>query len=246
MTFTGNAGCFKKQCNDIPNVTVWRVLRKRLHLKTYKLSIVEHFERWIICTSLSWNVFVTLATQYNLEYYGKALFETLWITQSYGIRIAQLVYRDGLRAGWAGNILSSTVHPGSGTHQIPHPMGKVGSFPVGKAAETWSSLLSGDEVQEGVTLISPLSNSFYWIHIRNLFLKRMAHKPKPTILYSFAAGVYVLIRAVLRCVRHNLIGFRGFRPKQLYFNSCLLFYSNYLLHVSVIQPSSIGNTYIGN
>ncbi|PNF27089.1 hypothetical protein B7P43_G08552 [Cryptotermes secundus] len=26
----------------IPNVTVWRVLRKRLHLKSYKLSIVQH------------------------------------------------------------------------------------------------------------------------------------------------------------------------------------------------------------
>jgi hypothetical protein len=26
----------------IPHVTVWRVLRKRLHLKAYKLSIVQH------------------------------------------------------------------------------------------------------------------------------------------------------------------------------------------------------------
>jgi hypothetical protein len=26
------------------NVTLWRVVRKRLHLKAYKLSIVEHFE----------------------------------------------------------------------------------------------------------------------------------------------------------------------------------------------------------
>jgi hypothetical protein len=30
------------------------------------------------------------------------------------------------------------------------------------------------------------------------------------------------------------------------FNSCLLFYSNYLLHVSVVQPSSSGNIYTGN
>jgi hypothetical protein len=29
--------------NGIPNVTVWRVLRKSLHLKKYKLSIVQHF-----------------------------------------------------------------------------------------------------------------------------------------------------------------------------------------------------------
>jgi hypothetical protein len=33
---------FKKELyNVIPNVAVWRVLRKRLHLKAYKLSIVH-------------------------------------------------------------------------------------------------------------------------------------------------------------------------------------------------------------
>jgi hypothetical protein len=31
--------------NDIPNVTAWRVLRKRLHLKAYKLSIDQGVER---------------------------------------------------------------------------------------------------------------------------------------------------------------------------------------------------------
>jgi hypothetical protein len=31
--------CFKKSFTD---VTVWPVLRKRLHLKAYKLSIVQH------------------------------------------------------------------------------------------------------------------------------------------------------------------------------------------------------------
>jgi hypothetical protein len=31
-------GVSKKLYNSIPNVTVWRVLRKRLHLKTYQLS----------------------------------------------------------------------------------------------------------------------------------------------------------------------------------------------------------------
>jgi hypothetical protein len=30
--------------NGIPNITVWRVLRKRLHLKAYKLSAVEGVE----------------------------------------------------------------------------------------------------------------------------------------------------------------------------------------------------------
>jgi hypothetical protein len=76
-TSTGNAECFKKELySDSPNVDVWRVLRKRLHLKAYKLSIVrleqyivctswsvQHFERWILCTALSVNVFVTFATQ---------------------------------------------------------------------------------------------------------------------------------------------------------------------------------------
>jgi hypothetical protein len=38
VTSTGNPGCLKK--NFIQNVAVWRVLRKRLHLKAYKLSIV--------------------------------------------------------------------------------------------------------------------------------------------------------------------------------------------------------------
>jgi hypothetical protein len=56
--------CFKKEpYNDIPNDAVWRVLRKRLHLKAYKLSIIQHLERWIVCTPLSVNAFVTLATQ---------------------------------------------------------------------------------------------------------------------------------------------------------------------------------------
>jgi hypothetical protein len=47
----------------IPNVTVWRVLRKLLHLKADKLSVAQYVERWIVCTPLSVNVFVTLATQ---------------------------------------------------------------------------------------------------------------------------------------------------------------------------------------
>jgi hypothetical protein len=45
------------------------MLRKRLHLKTYKLSIVQGVERWI-----------TPATQQQLEYHCKALFEPPCIT----------------------------------------------------------------------------------------------------------------------------------------------------------------------
>jgi hypothetical protein len=52
----------KERYNGIRNVTVWRVLRKRLHLKVYKLSIVQHQG-------------VDLPI-----YHCKALFETLCIT----------------------------------------------------------------------------------------------------------------------------------------------------------------------
>jgi hypothetical protein len=38
--------------------------------------------------------------------------------------------------------------------------------------------------------------------------------------------------------------FRGFRLTQL-FNSCLLFHSNYPLHVSIVRPSSSENIYLG-
>jgi hypothetical protein len=44
------------------------MLRKLLHLKVYKPSTAEHLEWWIVCKPLSVNVFITLATQYNLEY----------------------------------------------------------------------------------------------------------------------------------------------------------------------------------
>jgi hypothetical protein len=49
--------------NGIPDVTLWRVLRKRLHLKEYKIYIVQSVEQRIVCTPLSVNVFVTLATE---------------------------------------------------------------------------------------------------------------------------------------------------------------------------------------
>jgi hypothetical protein len=63
-TSTGNAGCLKIELhNGIPNIAVWRALRKSLHLKVYKLSIIQDVERWRVCTSLSMNVFVVLATQ---------------------------------------------------------------------------------------------------------------------------------------------------------------------------------------
>jgi hypothetical protein len=36
---------FQKELhNCIPNVAVWRMLRKRLHLKAYRLSTVQHLE----------------------------------------------------------------------------------------------------------------------------------------------------------------------------------------------------------
>jgi hypothetical protein len=59
-----------------PNSTVWPLLRKSLHFKAYKLSIIQHLERWTVCMPLREKVFVTIATQYYLEYHYKALFET--------------------------------------------------------------------------------------------------------------------------------------------------------------------------
>jgi hypothetical protein len=46
----------------------------------YKPSIVKGDERGIVCTPLSVNVFITLATQQQLEHLSKALFETPCIT----------------------------------------------------------------------------------------------------------------------------------------------------------------------
>jgi hypothetical protein len=60
--------------NDIPRVTVWRVLRKRLHLKAYKLSNVQHLERSIVCMPSSVNT-VIFAIRF------KSLFEISCISQ---------------------------------------------------------------------------------------------------------------------------------------------------------------------
>jgi hypothetical protein len=42
-------GCSKKElCKGILNVTVWRVLRKRLRLKAYKVFVIQRLELRII------------------------------------------------------------------------------------------------------------------------------------------------------------------------------------------------------
>jgi hypothetical protein len=51
----------KEFYNGIPSVGVAGVT-KTLHLKAYKLSIIQGSGRWIVCTPLSVNVFLTLAT----------------------------------------------------------------------------------------------------------------------------------------------------------------------------------------
>jgi hypothetical protein len=38
----------KELYSEIPNVAVWPVLRKHLHLKVYKLSIVQHLRTYFI------------------------------------------------------------------------------------------------------------------------------------------------------------------------------------------------------
>jgi hypothetical protein len=53
---------------------------EHLHLKAYKLFIIQGVKLWIVCTPLSVKAFVTLATQQHLEYHCKALFKTPCIT----------------------------------------------------------------------------------------------------------------------------------------------------------------------
>jgi hypothetical protein len=71
---------FQKELdNGIPNFTVRRLWRKHLHLEASKWSIVQHLERWIVCTSLSVTFFVTLATQWHLKYHCKTILKYLVI-----------------------------------------------------------------------------------------------------------------------------------------------------------------------
>jgi hypothetical protein len=45
--------------------------------KSFAMAIqIQGVERWIVCTPLSVNVFVTIATQQISKYHCKALFET--------------------------------------------------------------------------------------------------------------------------------------------------------------------------
>jgi hypothetical protein len=60
---------------------------KNLHLKAYKLSIIQHIERCIVCTLLSVNIFVTPATGKHLEYHCKYIFETPYITSGSDIEL---------------------------------------------------------------------------------------------------------------------------------------------------------------
>jgi hypothetical protein len=57
VTSTGNAGCFKKGFTIVfSNVTVWRVSRKRLQLKAYKLSVVEDLDYTKVRPWFPWHV----------------------------------------------------------------------------------------------------------------------------------------------------------------------------------------------
>jgi hypothetical protein len=49
---------------------------------------------------------------------------------------------------------------------------------------------------------------------------------------------------IIRYHTHNMMQTPQIKLTQLYFNSCLLFYSNYPLRVSTVRPSSSGDTYI--
>jgi hypothetical protein len=81
---------------------------------------VQLAERWIACTPLRVNVFVKLATQQHLEYYWKALFETLCIVIS-GLEAVSSRNLAGriATAPWAvADVLCSRTQHGALT--IPH------------------------------------------------------------------------------------------------------------------------------
>jgi hypothetical protein len=74
---TGNAGYLKKSFTMVFQMLLCgEYYKKSLHLKAYKLSIIQDVERWMVCTPLSVKVFITLATQQHLEYHCKTFFET--------------------------------------------------------------------------------------------------------------------------------------------------------------------------
>jgi hypothetical protein len=66
----------KELYNGVQKVAERQVLRKGLHLKECKLSIVQGVERCMVCTPLSVNVLATLARQQHFEYNCKDIFET--------------------------------------------------------------------------------------------------------------------------------------------------------------------------
>jgi hypothetical protein len=68
-------GVLKQLYIGIPNVTVWRVLRKRLHLKANKQSIVQHLKTLIVAKLVTnFSVFIVhnslLLSLFNLTANG--------------------------------------------------------------------------------------------------------------------------------------------------------------------------------
>jgi hypothetical protein len=71
-------------------------------------------------------------------------------------------------------------------------------------------------------------------------------------IYSIRTGkrrtssFFLILNLFVRIRLRVLDQVQGFPSNATLFNSCLLFYSNYPLHVSVVRLSSSGNIYIGN
>jgi hypothetical protein len=87
------------------------------------------------------------------------------------------------------------------------------------------------------------SNALYWTLAAFQFFYPI-HKP----VGLFGRGIRPQKGLDLRTRQHkhrHPMKLKGFRLTQLYFNSLLLFYSNYALHLAVVRPSSSGNIYIG-
>jgi hypothetical protein len=88
-TFTNRCkiikGVSKGTLNGNRNVTVWRVLRNRLHLKVHK-----HWFQPRCWPMDSLYVFVILAAQWHFEYHFRALFEIPCITSVSHIELSQV------------------------------------------------------------------------------------------------------------------------------------------------------------
>jgi hypothetical protein len=104
-----------------------------------------------------------------------------------------------------------------------------------------------------------ITNYHDWREVQGFPSKATIFQKFFTILFQFCAPCFVCTTIFIRkyghlwCIYLEIytskmimagMRFRRFPITQLCFNSCSLFHSNYLLHFSIIRPSSCANIYI--